>query len=252
MLGKAGLFIAQTIRRRIEEQKMRARFVPIIGTMLLTFCHDSAKAVDPPEKADEHRIRVLVERLASKNKAPESYPFPASYDENAQVVVYLAIQQLLAEGSAGFDTLIEHFNDHHYSYSYAAPDEVCPETVGTVCQSIMWRCIKCYDNEIHYIASEQWNLSPNLGKPNMADWWKRNRSRSLWEIQVEGIDRAIAFMENARFDTTHRHWRLREFVPPAVFESHRKDNLRILKEMRASIVAQKGRLPTEIVRKETG
>ncbi len=218
---------------------MRARFVPIIGAMLLTCFHDSAEAVDPAAKADEHRIRALVELLASKNKPPESYPFPASYDKNAQVIVYLAIQQLLAEGSAGFDTLVEHFNDTRYSYSYAAPDDVYPETVGKVCQSIMWRCIKCHDHEIHYIASEQWDLSPNLGKPNLADWWKRNRSRPLCEIQIEGIDRAIAFMETARFETTHRHWRFREFVPPAVFESHRKDNLRILKEMRASIVAQK-------------
>ena len=195
---------------------MRARFVPIIGTMLLTFCHDSARGGRSPGKSRRASDSCARGTVGFQNKAPESYPFPASYDENAQVVVDLAIQQLLAEGSAGFDTLIEHFNDHRYSYSYAAPDEVCPETVGTVCRSIMWRCIKCYDNEIHYIASEQWNLSPNLGKPNMADWWKRNRSRSLWEIQVEGIDRAIAFMENSRFDTTHRHWRLREFVPPAV------------------------------------
>jgi hypothetical protein len=218
---------------------MRARVVPIIGVMLLACLHDSAKAADPSKKADEHRIRVLVELLASKNKPPKSYPFPASYDKNAQVIVYLAIQQLLAEGSVGFDTLIGHFNDTRYSYTFALPDDECPETVGMVCQSIMWRCIECYGNEIHYIASEQWELSPEFGKPNLADWWKRNRSRPLWEIQVEGIDREIAFMEKASFKTTHRHWRLREFVPPAVFESHRKDNLRILKEMRASIVAQK-------------
>lgn len=218
---------------------MRAIFVPIIGVMLLTCFHDSAKAVDPAKKADDHRIRVLVELLASKNKPPKRYPFPATYDKNAQVIVYLAIQQLLAEGSAGFDTLIKHFDDARYSYTFALPDDECPETVGMVCYSIMRRCIKCYDNEIHYIASEQWELSPKLDSPSLAEWWKRNRSRPLWEIQVEGIDRALAFMEKASFETTHRHWRLSEFVPPAVFESHRKDNLRILKEMRASIVAQK-------------
>jgi hypothetical protein len=67
---------------------MRARFVSIIAFMVFSCSQDVAKAVNPPQKADEHRMRVLVELLASKNKPPERYPFPATYDKNAQVIVY--------------------------------------------------------------------------------------------------------------------------------------------------------------------
>ena len=90
--------------------------------------------------------------------------FPQGYDRNAQVVVYLAIQQLLAEGSTGFDTLIEHFNDKRYSYTYAAPDGEYNRTVGEACGLIMMRCIKCYHNEIHIITEEQFRLAPDFSK----------------------------------------------------------------------------------------
>ena len=46
-------------------------------------------------------------------------------------------------------------------------------------------------------------------------------------------------METVRRDKTRLPWRLAEQLTPEVFESRRKDNLRILKEMRASIIAQK-------------
>ena len=46
-------------------------------------------------------------------------------------------------------------------------------------------------------------------------------------------------METVRRDKTRRPWRLAEQLTPDVFESRRKDNLRILKGLRASIVAQK-------------
>jgi len=164
---------------------------------------------------------------------------PQDYDRNAQVVVYLAIQQLLAEGSTGFDTLIEHFNDKRYSYTYAAPDDQYNSTVGEACGLIMTRCIKCYQNGIHFITEDQFQLAPNFSKEKMADWWKDNRHRPLWKIQIDGIDRAIALMETVRRDKTRRPWRFAEQLTPEVFESRRKDNLRILKEMRASVVAQK-------------
>jgi len=156
------------------------------------------------------------------------------------VIVYLAILQLLAEGDTAFETMIEHSGDKRFSYTYAAPDGEYNCTVGEACVLIMVRCIKCYRNEIHIISEEQRDLPPNFGKEGrLANWWKQNRQRPLWEIQVEGIDRAIELMENVRRDTTRLPWRFAGELTPAVFESRRKDNLRILKELRASIMARK-------------
>jgi hypothetical protein len=219
---------------------MRSRFANVVAFLLLAGFCDGANAASPAPTADVQRIRVLVELLASKNtvSGDTMENLPKGYDRNAQVVVYLAIQQLLAEGSTAFDTLIEHFNDKRYSYTYAAPDDEYNRTVGEACTGIMVRCIECYADEIHFITDEQFQLAPPWGKEKIADWWKRNR-RPLWEIQVDGIDRAIALMETVRRDKTRRPWRLAEQLTPEVFESRRKENLRILKEMRASIVAQK-------------
>jgi hypothetical protein len=81
-------------------------------------------------------------------------------------------------------------------------------------------------------------LTPDFGN-DLIGWWKQNRNRPLWEIQVEGIDEAIALMERVRRDKTKVPWRFAMDLTPEVFESRRKENLRILKEMRASILASK-------------
>jgi len=220
---------------------MKSRFAYVVTFLLFICLQDAANAVSPAPTPDEQRIRVLVELLASKNtvsgRTLES--FPQGYDRNAQVAVYLAIQQLLAEGSTGFDTLIEHFNDKRYSYSYAAPDDEYNSTVGEACGLIMTRCIKCYQHEIHIITEDQFRLAPDFSKEKIADWWKHNRHRPLWEIQIDAIDQAIALMETVRRDKTRLPWRLAEQLSSEVFESRRKDNLRILKGLRASVVAQK-------------
>lgn len=219
---------------------MEPRFA-YVGAFLLFICLQDAADASPPTP-DEQRIRVLVELLASKNTVSGRDlfgGFPQGYDRNAQVVVYLAIQQLLAEGSTAFDTLIEHFDDKRYSYTYAAPDGEYNSTAGEACGSIMVRCIKCYRDEVHFITEEQFRIEPDFGNGKLADWWKRNRHHPLWEIQVVGIDRAIALMETVRRDKTRLPWRVAAELTPEVFESRRKENLKILKEMRASIVARK-------------
>jgi hypothetical protein len=215
-------------------------FRPIVVVLLFAVCQRAVANDDFMKGADQKRVRVLVELLASKNKVNSArfpvYPLPADYDENAQVVVYLAIQQLLAEGATGFDTLVEHLNDKRYSYTFAYPDDEKDMTVGNVCGSIIVRCVNCYQYEIHYIHNDQGRAYNRFDK-GLADWWKHNRDRTLWEIQVERIDREIEFMEKVRYDKTRIPWWSSH--SPEVFESRRKDNLRILREMRASIIAQK-------------
>jgi hypothetical protein len=220
---------------------MKSRFAISVTFLLFTCLQDGADAAGLAPTPDQQRIRVLVELLASKNtvsgRTMESVP--QGYDRNAQVIVYLAIQQLLAEGSPAFDTLIEHFNDKRYSYTYAAPDDQYNETVGGACTGIMVQCVKCYSCQIHFITDEQFRLAPDFSNENIADWWKHNRHHPLWQIQVEAIDHAIALMEKVRRDKTRLPWRFAEQLTPEVFESRRKDNLKVLKELRASIVAQK-------------
>jgi hypothetical protein len=222
------------------KKAMKSRSAQVAVFVFLACLQAGADAAESKSSPDQQRIRVLVNLLASKNTVSGRSidQFPKHYDRNAQVVVYLAAQQLLAEGATAFDTLIEHLDDKRYSYTYAAADAEYNKTVGDVCCEIMLRCIKCYCNELYYITNEQFNLEPRFpGDSGVAKWWHRNRRRPLWEIQVAAIDRAIELMEKVRRDKTRVPWRLAEQLTPEVFESRRKENLRILKEMRASIVA---------------
>jgi hypothetical protein len=113
---------------------------------------------------DQQRVQMLIKLLASTNTAPEEpiHSFPPNYSRDAQVVVYLAIQQLLAEGSIAFDVLIENSNDKHYCYTYAAPDSEYNRTVGEACVLIVVGNVRCYAREIHIITEEQRYLGPDL------------------------------------------------------------------------------------------
>jgi len=219
---------------------MQRQLAGIVAIVLLIYLHEGVEAADSVPTAEQQRIRVLVEALASKNIAPGSDPLPKNYDKNAQVVVYLAIQQLLAEGSAGFDILIAHFNDKRYSYTDKCPDDNYDRTVGDVCHMIVCRCAECYDCEIHLITRDQFNLYLDYDtRRNLSDWWKNNRTRPLWSIQVEAIDRAVKFMETVDRDKARPTHMEAHRLPVARFDALRKDNLRMMKELRASIEARK-------------
>ena len=217
------------------------RILAFVLTFVLFACRLSGiDAADSKKTPEQQRIGVIVELLASRNSAPEHTDwkgFPADYDKNAQVVVYLAIQQLLNEGSAAFDVLIEHLNDKRYSYTLAEPSGNDNCTVGEVCDLIIFQSVKCYDAKISIITTDQFHLDPAL--ENMADWWKRNRERPLWQIQVEAIDKAISFMETVDREKAAPGFPPGHRLPPARFGAARKNNLKILKELRASIEARK-------------
>jgi len=191
----------------------------------------------------QKRIRTLVEMLASRNPEPEQEDrgrqiVPDNYDRRHQAVVYLAIHQLLAEGSDAFDVLIEHFNDTRYSYSYKSPQGNFNRTVGRVCGDIMSRNIEPYDGTIKLLTGAQHSMYRDLHVP-IEDWWKQNRTRPLWEIQVDAIDHAIKFMEAADREKLPSFYSEAPKLSPEKFEKGRQENLKILREMRLSISAAK-------------
>jgi hypothetical protein len=190
----------------------------------------------------EERIRALVEMLASKNTAPTGgggrLDYPKDYDKSNQAVVYLAMQQLLAEGSAAFETLLAHCDDKRFSYTNHDGSGDYRHSVGDACYQVMWRNVLCYDLEIHLLTMDQCRIDPWLGK-DFAVWLKDNKDRPLWELQTEAIDRAVRFFENVdREKATATHPDAQK-LPAEVFEQKRKANIEILRSMRASIHANK-------------
>jgi hypothetical protein len=181
--------------------------------------------------------------LTSKNPAPTKKKItewvpPKGYDTKAQAAVYLAIQGLLTDGSTAFDTLLAHFNDERYSFSVEGDQEVHNVSVGEVCRVIMVRTIQCADYEIEILTPDQLDIYiGRTAKGDLAKWWKANKHRPFWEIQVEALDDAIKFMESVDRLKCRKIHREAERLPPQKFEEVRKENLRKLKARRDAIAS---------------
>jgi hypothetical protein len=197
-------------------------------------------AEEENRKHNDARISALIGMLASKNPAPATREgimnVPKHFDKQAQAVVYLAIQQLLSEGSEAFDLLIQHLDDEEYCYSYNAPAGNFNVNVGTACYQVLIRSIQCYEFEIELITRDQHDLYLKWkSKPDAAKWWADNRDRPLWQIQIEAIDEAIQFMETISRATARSSHPYAEKLTVKEFEASRKKNLHLLEVRRKSI-----------------
>ena len=72
---------------------------------------------------------------------------PSGYRMEDQIVVYLAIQDLLQERDVAIDLLAHHLGDTRYSITFgSAEDDATHRSVGGVCTSIIAAYIWCYED----------------------------------------------------------------------------------------------------------
>jgi hypothetical protein len=200
-------------------------------------------------KADAtQRIKLLIERLASPNVAPEIrdegnegwVKFSPSYDRDKQVDVYLAAQQLLGEGELALDLLLAHPKDDRYSFTWHSPsDRNYP--VSIACELIADRIIQSYEGEMNRISRSQFVFNPPLhSKITLAQWWQENKKRGLVTIQLEALDQQIKVMEKLDAATASAWHPEAEQHPRDEFNRLRDENLRTLKSIRI-FVAMSGK-----------
>jgi hypothetical protein len=236
---------------------MKARIfhglIPLLGVLPL---------VAPPLFADEKpdaettkRITHLIGMLASRNPAPKiigedskreirgkpmgeiaKAVFDKSYDRDLQASVYLAMQQLLAEGEDALDLLLEHKDDKRYCLSVHDIEDDENETVGDVCLRIFWTNIHPLTDELHFMTKDQYGVYPGLSC-SADEWWKDKKKIGLAKVQIEGIDAMLDFMQKAVAKEAKPWHPDAETVPPAKFEKRRKENIRILKAVRETILS---------------
>jgi hypothetical protein len=190
----------------------------------------------------KQRVRYLVNRLASKNPSPEenALALPKNYDKDSQVGVYLAVQQLLHEGSAAFDTLIQHSKDDRYSHTFEEPSGFFNRSVGVTCQMIMRNIVLAHEKKIHFFAADQYQTQ-FWKSNNMENWWKSHRDRPLWRIQADAIDEQLRIME------TIEYLRMKPIqsrggqhkLSKQDFDKLRDENIKILTEFRSHILSTK-------------
>ena len=187
------------------------------------------------------RVKYLIEMLASKNSAPpirgdmggdQFIEFPKGYDKSLQVPVYLAAQQLAAEGEAALEPLIAHTGDKRYSFSVTSSSDF-NRTVSDACEMLARTILTGFQDDLHYITRSQFDLYPKLDESEtLAEWWKKNKGRGLPALQIEALDAGIAFMKDVDGKTAPPVYHDGERLPLEQFNRLREENLRALKAIR--------------------
>jgi hypothetical protein len=221
----------------------------VIG--LLCVVVNTAWAYDPsPAGQPSGRIQCLIDKLASTNAAPDTgspHIFAEGYDRNAQVCVYLAIQQLLREGSLSFDLLVRHFDDQRYSHTAEFPAEYGNRTVGATCEIIMRDTVLFYERDIDMFTDEQTDVP--LHSQELRVWWRNHRNDPLWKIQADAVEEELQILKAIEFSKAVGVRSPQGVTKPqrGDFEMRRTKDIDILQRLLAAIVAtHKPYFPTTI------
>src|SRR5262249_47013011 len=212
-------------------------------------------ADEKPDGETTKRIPHLIGMLASRNLAPKivgdvskreirgkpmgeiaQAVFDKSYNCNLQVPVYLAMQQLLAEGEPALDLLLKHKDDKRYCLSVHSIEDDENVTVGFICSRIFWANIFPLTDELHFMTKDQYGVYPARSHP-VEEWWKVKKKSGLAKVQIEAIDAMLDFMQKADAKKASPWHPEAEKVPRAEFEKRRKKNIRILKAVRETILS---------------
>ena len=172
--------------------------IPLLG--VLGVAAPPLLAGEKPDRETTKRITHLIGMLASRNPAPKIIGdvsrreirgnpmgeialavFDKSYDSDLQVSVYLAMQQLLAEGEVALDLLLKHEDDKRYCLTIESMGDAENETVGTICMRIFWANIFPFEDELHFMTKDQYGVYP-AGYPSAKKWWKDKKKIGLAKV----------------------------------------------------------------------
>lgn len=227
-----------------------------IGLVLLSmFGGFSNRADAADERRDREslaRVKYLIEMLASKNAAPvvkgkldkgedEEITFPKTYDNAAQVPVYLAVQQLLSEGEMAIDPLLDHAKDKRYSFSVNFSNRDFNVGVSEACKMIAEAIVFGFEAELHVLSRSQFSDAHEsfMGDLSFERWWRKNKKKGLVDAQLKAVDAMTAYMKSVNGKTASTVHPEAERLPLKEFNQLREDNLRILKAIRESIADRK-------------
>jgi hypothetical protein len=239
--------VAQPIRRSSGEATMSPRIfqrqISLVGLLAVAVAPLSAD--EKPDRETTERITHLIGMLTSRNPAPKivdmggyaEATLDKAYDKNLQVPVYLAMQQLLAEGDAALELLLRHEDDKGYCLSVTNCDYDENRTVGFICMRIFWANIRPFGDDLHFMTKGGRGEYPILKGKSLKDWWAAKKKIGLARVQIEAIDAELDFVQKA--DARKATGPIPDAPPlsSAEFEEARKQNIRFLKAMRETILS---------------
>lgn len=215
------------------------------------------RADDKRDESTKKRVAYLIDMLASKNKAPkivgddsgkeiEGKPmgeiakakFDKSYNSDLQAPVYLAMQQLLAEGDiATLDLLRKHKDDNRYSLTIISIENAKNKTVGDISTRVFHAHIFPCKDEMWFMTKDQYGRYPVLGKKSFEEWWEEKKKLGLAKVQLEAIDEMLDFMKKVDVSKAGSWHPEAPRVTATEFEKNRKKNIQILTAVRDTILS---------------
>jgi Na+-transporting methylmalonyl-CoA/oxaloacetate decarboxylase gamma subunit len=158
------------------------------------------RTVAQSQEASARKIEQLIEQLAAKNPKPreDSRKSPAKRPPKLpphEPEIWEAVDELHRLGVAAFPQLIAHFDDQRFCCSedsIAAPEpKLYHRSVGYVCQEIVRRQVERHvpwdQRDPRGLPGYSHSIVPRSKKAAQT-WWEQNRSKELWELQVDNVN----------------------------------------------------------------
>jgi hypothetical protein len=177
--------------------------------LLLIVCHSAAAEPATKEAATKDarakEFKALIEQLASPNMKPMTHndgdatvKFPPRYDVQAQARINEARKQLQRDVEEALPFLVEALNDARYSLTmdWADGDGYYNRSVGEVCEEVITSHLEIYRDKIRFSSPQHWRRYN--GAPISKEWYEPRKDRSLAELQVEAVERALALRKADR------------------------------------------------------
>lgn len=174
--------------------------------MVLVSVLSAQLAIAQAKQGDDQqqRIQMLIQALASPNRAPKpgdgETRIPSTYGRVTQQKVLDAWSALLKEGTGAFPVLIANTKDNRYSCTLRGPNGDVNCTVGSVCRDIVRNQVEVYWDVIDYPYP---GAAPHCFLPvDLSTWWEKNRNRTLRDLQIEATEYALTALKNP---SEHEH-----------------------------------------------
>jgi hypothetical protein len=152
--------------------------------------------------------KTLVESLANRNTPPtivgergEQEPlFGSNYDWKEQDRIRKLINLLAIHAEEAWPELVKHLDDKRYCITYAIDERPCNLTIASVCNMIIKDSLaQAYRIHLPTRHSENAfvNMRPESVVPiRLKEWCEQNRTKRLYELQLEICERAIVTFAN--------------------------------------------------------
>ncbi len=176
----------------------RLAFAGLVNVLVLTWLLPAVRGAesDRGEPVSNQRARELIDELGNKG-VRAVYPeqgdpylvIPKTFNWDAHQEVRRTINEIIKMGVAAFPDLAAHANDDRFSCFVVGAVDV-PRKVGAICEAILGCQIDVYPYDIRSKQEMMWHVNAihRLHSENKsagwAEWWKKNRDKSLLEMQI--------------------------------------------------------------------